>query len=275
MNSKWTMAALVAAAAIITWATPGHASNAASDNAADPAYIGGTIDGQNGGTGFSNWVQVAQNGPGGSGSFIGDATQNGNIPSGGGINVGGKSWGLYGNGGNTEVLYRDFTGGSLSLGQSFSIGMDNGYIDSGNVAGFILRNGVDTSNKNNGQRFEFLFIGGNADYYIATNSTSPLIDTGVGYTDGGLLLNFTLTGADTFSLSITGLTSGANTTITGALGGTSGSGIDSVALYNQNAGSGNHYDVYFDQMAITVPEPATAALVAAGLLGAMLIRRRK
>ena len=48
----------------------------------------------------------------------------------------------------------------------------------------------------------------------------------------------------------------------------SGSGIDSVALYNQNAGAGANYDMYFNQMAVTVPEPSTIAMVAVGLLGA-------
>jgi hypothetical protein len=274
MRSKLTVPALATAFALVAWATSGHASNLASDNAADPAYSGG-IANQNGGTGFSNWVEVAQDGPAGSGSFIGDATQNGYIPSGGAINTSGKSWGLYGNSGNTEVLYRNFTGGSLSIGQSFDIGMDNGYVNSdGGVDGFVLRNGTDTSSKNNGQRFEFLFIGGDADYYIATNSTSPLVDTGVSYTDGGLLLDFTLTGADSYSLSITGLTSGASAIVSGVLGGTPSSGIDSVALYNQNAGSGGNYDLYFNQMAI-VPEPSTVALVTVGLLGAFVVRRRK
>ena len=90
------------------------------------------------------------------------------------------------------------------------------------LCGFVLRNGTDTSSKNNGQRFEFLFVGGNADYSIATNSTSPLVDTGVGWTDGGLLLDFTLTGANTYSLTITGIDSGAHATISGLLGGTVG-----------------------------------------------------
>jgi hypothetical protein len=274
MRNTLSLSILAMAGTLVVGPATIRASNIASDNAADAAYSGGIINGQNGGTGFSNWVQVAQNGPSGSGSFIGDATQNGNIPSGGGINTSGKSWGTYGNSGNTEVLYRNFTGGSLGVGQTFSLALDNGWINTGNVVGFVLRGGTDTSSKNNGERLEFLFVGGNANYSIATNSTSQLVDTGVGWTDGGLVVNFTLTGADTYSLSITGLASHASATISGVLGGVTGSGIDSVALYNQNAGGGANYDMYFNQMAI-VPEPATVTLVGFGLLSVFLVRRRK
>jgi hypothetical protein len=146
--------------------------------------------------------------------------------------------------------------------------MDNGFVDG--TVGFVLRNGSDTSNKNNGQRFEFLFIGGGADYSAFGSSFD---DTGVGYTEGGLNLAFTLTGADSYSLSISNHANQLVTIHTGTLGGTAGNGIDSIALYNQNAGEGGAADAYFNSLAI-VPEPSTYLLAIAGLAGLWAVRRR-
>jgi len=128
-----------------------------------------------------------------------------------GIDVNGKSWGLYANTNvsqGTAVAFRSFTEGSLVVGQSFNISMDNGWVNSGGGAmGWILRTGNDTNNKNNGERFEFSYLGGGIGaYQIFTNPAAPPINTSLGYTDNGITLSFTLTSADTFSLAIVGTT---------------------------------------------------------------------
>jgi len=244
-------------------ATGVFAANPAADNAADAVYAKPYpqwVSGDNGGSGFSPWVLSPANNTFNAGFFTASATQNGFFPSGGGIdttsgaNPNPTSWGLYANTNvfyNLAIAYRSFTGGSLGPGQTFNIGMDNGYIDAdGGTVGFILRNGNDITNKNDGSRFELYFTGGGADYMILTNGGSAAIDTGIGYTDGGLNVSITLTGPDTFSCTITALVSGASTNFSGSLGGTPGSGIDSVALYNQWAGNGQNYDLFFNSMAV-------------------------
>ena len=243
-------------------ASAAFAANPASDNASDAVYakpFPQWVDGDNGGTGFSPWTLSPNPNSFNAGFFTATATQNGNFPSGGGIdttslsNPSPNSWGLYANTNvffNSAIAYRSFTGGSLGVGQTFTIGMDNGYVGEATnlnaVVGFVLRNGNDTTNKNNGQRFEFLFIGGDCCYQISTNFLSPLVATGMGYTDGGLLISFTLTGVDSFSCTITSLVGGTSTNITGTLGGPQGAGIDSVALYNQWAGNGQNFDLFLN-----------------------------
>lgn len=259
----------LAVTAIIICVSSALASNVASDNAADTAYddpYPQWITGDNGGTGFGAWtLNTAGNG----GFFTGDSTQNGFVPS-GGINTAGRSWGMWANSdpGPAEIVaYRGFTGGSLSIGQTFTIDMDSGWNDG--VQGFVLRSGTDTSSKNNGARFEFLQISGQG--YSVFGSV--FTNTAVGWTDGGLRISFTLTGADTYSVTITGLVSGASQTLTGTLGGTGGAGIDSVALYDENINSGGNFDLYFNSMAV-IPEPSTLVLVLAGVVGVWSMRRR-
>jgi len=228
------------------------AANPASDNAADPAYnkpYPQWVTGDNGGQGFGPWTLTTVNN---GGFFTGSSTNNGGITSGGidSLNTSNAlvSWGLWANSnaGPAEIVgYRPFTGGSLNVGQTFEIYMDNGYNDG--VVGFVLRTGNDTTSKNNGQRFEFLHVHGAPTYaaYSTVYSNST-----VGYTEGGLKVAFTLTGADTFSVTITDLTGNASQTITGALAGTSGSGIDSVALYDENTHSDASWDLYFNKMSV-------------------------
>ncbi|MGO9527920.1 MAG: cellulase family glycosylhydrolase [Verrucomicrobiia bacterium] len=231
----------------------------ASDTANDPAYTNAYplawSGGLNGGYGFGAWTMNPTSNSSNAGFFIGSSISNGVIPS-LGIDVNGKSWGLYANTNGsqgTAVACRSFAEGSLGVGQSFNISMDNGYVNSGGGAvGWILRTGNDTANKNDGERFEFSYLGGGiGSYQIFTNPAAPPVNTSLGYTDNGFTLSFTLTSPDTFSLAIVGNNPAVSTTVTGTLGGTPGSAINSVALYNQFAGQGANYDLYFNSMSIT------------------------
>jgi hypothetical protein len=261
-------------------ASAAFAANPASDNASDPVYakpFPQWVDGDNGGTGFSPWTLSPNPNSFNAGFFTATATQNGSFPSGGGIdttsvaNPSSNSWGLYADTNvffNTAIAYRSFTGGSLGVGQTFTIGMDNGFVDAdGGTVGFVLRAGNNVTNKNDGQRFEFLFSGGDCCYQVSTNFLSPVLATGMGYTDGGLLISFTLTGADTFSCTITSLVGGTSTNITGTLGGPPGAGIDSVALYNQWAGNGQNFDLFFNSMSVTGVVSSPFTITSIKLLG--------
>lgn len=270
----------LACAVLFSFSSAVLAANSAVDSSADPAYDDAFPQwdtGDNGGYGFGPWTLSPDPNAGNAGFFTASSTQNGSFPS-GGIDAGGDAWGLYANtngGAATAVAYRSFTGGSLGNNESFSIFMDNGFVDSvGGIVGLLLRSGNDTSNKNNGQRFEFLFIGGGANYQILDNS--GLVDTGIGYTDGGVKLDFMRTGLNSYAATITRLADNSSNTITGTLSGTSGSTIDSVALYNQQAGDGQNFDLFFNNMQI-IPEPGVATLIAmaASLALSASTRRRR
>lgn len=223
-----------------------------ADNTSDPAYAGGWFYGDNGGSGFGPWIFTG-NAPINSqwnGFYIGSSTNNGD-GSEPGIDVNGESWGLYANNGNLATAYRSFD--SLKVGQSFALSMENGYIDSGNWIGFALRNGNATDGPldyDTGSRFQFWFIGGYSDYYI---NDAGQQDTGIFFTDSGMRLVFTLTSADTYSLQVVQKASSTTNTYTGTLGGAAGSGINSISLFNINAGSSPYNDLFFNSFEITTP----------------------
>ena len=132
------------------------------DNAVDPAYSSGWATATMAERGFGPWTLTGSAVLGGSsnGFFIGSSTNNaaGASP---GIDVNGKSWGIYANNGNFTAAYRSFANGPLQVGQSFKIDIDNGFINSNQTVGLTIRNGNATgsfTNYNTGSRFEFLCI---------------------------------------------------------------------------------------------------------------------
>jgi hypothetical protein len=227
-----------------------------ADDAGDPAYAGGWFYGDNGGTGFGPWVFTGI-GPINSqwnGFYIGSSTNNGggDVP---GIDVNGQSWGIYANNGNYAAAYRSFASGPLQVGQTLSLSMDNGYIDSGGpYVGFVLRNGDATAGPLDyvtGARFQFVFFGGNSDYQIYDNAGQQ--DSGIFFTDTGLRFVFTLTTADAYSLQVINNSTGMTNFFSGTLSGTAGSGINSVALFNFSAGTSPYCDCFFNSLKITGP----------------------
>ena len=159
---------------------------------------------------------------------------------------------------------RGFTGGSLSVGQTFIISFDNGWIDNGQSDVLTLESstGVD--------RLSFFFTGGNATYEFFDNS--GFVNTGIGFSDEGLTVAVTLTGADTYSATVTSL-AGGSTNITGTLQ-NSGSAIDQIQVANNGAGGGSNFDLYVNSLQV-IPEPSTMALTSLGVLGLGILRRRR
>ena len=236
----------------------------AVDNASNAPYSSSWPNGSNGGTGWGGgWILTAAGGSFG-GHFISSSAGNGSGTS-GSIDTAGKSWGMYANTTNITDAIRPFSG-SLSVGQSFLIDLDNGFIDSSGTpsptVGFGLRN---SSNLN---RLEFYFKGGDPSYTYSDSTGTH--SSGIGFTANGLHAEVTLTGIDTYQLKVTPA-GGSTSTFSGTLADGAGSGIDRVRLFNANAGNGGSNNAFFNSIAIT-PEPASLALV--GLCGLMLIRRR-
>ena len=245
------------------------ASLLGSDSASDVAYNGGWTAGSNGGTGFGAWSFVTS--PGGNkGNFVGTSANNGDGDgnSSGDINTANRAWGIWANGGGEIYAVRPFTGGALAVGQTLTIDMDNGFIDSGGVVGVRLTSSL-TTLTNATREFEFRFVGGNSTYDVISN---PNQSSTLGFTDGGLNLVFQLTSATTYSLSVTRFHDTASPVVwntTGTL--VSGNPILGLALRNQNAGSNSQRDGFFNSISLT-PEPASLSMLALGLL---VLRRHK
>jgi glycosidase len=245
----------------------------AIDNAADPTYAnGGWINGADGGSGFSPWalLETATDGSC-NGFFVSTsiASSPHAIP---GIDVNGVSWGLYANSeycGEPTIAaaYRGFATGSLQSGGQVLLDMDNGLNDNlGSTVGFALRNGDATNYPTDyatGARLQFYLGGGDADYTVVDAAGAR--DTGVSLTYSGLHLIFTLGANDTYTLTIIGYGTGTTNTITGTLGGTPNSTLDSIALFNNDNGTDPPHDVFFNSLLVANFVPFVYAISTSSL----------
>jgi hypothetical protein len=232
-------------------AVAGTVTTQAFDNAAQSAYSGGWTNGSNGGFGFDPWtLTTSTNNGNDNGFFVGSSTNSaaGASP---GIDTNGQSWSLYANSGNTSVAYRAFAS-SVPIGGALKIDMRNGYIDTGGIDGFALRHGnvtAGTTNYNSGARLQYYFVGGGS-YYTVVDSRGAS-STGIGYTGTGQHLVFALGTNDAYTLTVIDNASGnTNATLSGTLAGTSGGSIDSISLFNINAGATTPYNLYFNSLSI-------------------------
>lgn len=152
-----------------------------------------------------------------------------------------EAWGLWANSGGVADAVRTFDA-ALGTGDTFKIDMDNGWVESGGTVGLGLRNSADEN------RLEVYFVAGNTNYTVHDNSGAR--DSGVPFTDEGLHIEVTITGADSYSITIFRLEDGTSATLTGTLGGTTSTAIDRVRLFNANAGSGTERNLFFNNIAI-------------------------
>ncbi len=199
-----------------------------SDNAGDSVYDDGWFYSDGGGWELSfTSTNTSMNG-----RFMQSSIEpghEGNIDS-----PNGKAWGLFANNGNTSTAMRAFNG-PLQTGQVFAVDMENGVIGSGGSCGFELQDSTGTN------RFEFIGANGLADYLVL--DVGGTNDTGVGLSNGGLHLTFTLTGSNSYIFAV-----GTNTVHAGTLEGVTNAGIDRVVLFNANCGAGSTSDVFFNNI---------------------------
>ena len=246
----------------------------AFDNAADPAYSCGWImpivawngsiytNGITGGTGFGPWKLTATGviGSSSNGFYIGSSTNNASrsLP---GIDVNNQSWAIYASSNNFAAAYRAFANGPLPVGGTFQIDLDNGFIDTNSSVGLVIRNGNVSSSPSDfeaGARFEFVLIGGDSSNSYKIVDAQGLQNIGVPFTDTGLHLVFTLNTTNTYTLLTIDNASNKTNTFAGALTGPAGSTLDSIALYNLNAGVGAAHDCFFNSLAVVnLPLPHT------------------
>jgi PEP-CTERM motif-containing protein len=253
--------------AVVTMAVSLSASAASYGNDNAGNYTSWT-SGSNQGVGLGAWAFSNTGTSSESGEFLGDSTANG---SGGhlGINSSnGDAWGLYGNNGQTASAVRPFTG-ALSIGQSVSITWENGFVQTGGTEGLGLQ---DSEGDN---LLELFFVGGNGAYTLY-NGTTTNGNTGIGFTDTGLVATFTLASSTTMNVTVTGTNGNSASYSTNgiALESQTDMSVAQIRFFNANGGSGGSQNDFYNNL--VVPEPSTITLVGVGLLGALgLIRRRK
>jgi hypothetical protein len=232
----------------------------------------------NGGSGFDDWHFIADNAGGSAGGFLANKNSNNDLNH-VASNPNEKAWGTYanGNGFNQFEAYRGFSSNSLTqTGDIFQLSFEHGAITQGGAVGFVLRNQNIHNvigDYNQLSRFEFGFVGGGQHYSIFDGQ--GVIDTGIGYTDAGLNLTFTLLSPDLYQLDI--FNAFDNSFLQSRNGNLSGSGsIDSVALYNRDAELANAYfnNLSISKASVAVPEPSTLILFCLSI-GALLVRNRR
>jgi hypothetical protein len=168
---------------------------------------------------------------------------------------------MYANGDDSRqfaVAFRAFTGGSLAISQRLLLAMENSLVAPGGRVGFAVRTGNATNSVdqyNTDARFEFFFSGGSNTYEIIDGSGRW--NTSIPFTTNGLQFNLRLSSADTYDLRVVTLGPGGATNIfTGqTLGGTSGTGLDSLVMYCRDTESGG--DAFFNSLEIEQPGQLT------------------
>jgi hypothetical protein len=269
-----------AAALAAVAATPALASIPNSDIADNNTpYVASNswAAGQNGGFGWGNWVHQISNPTGFAGTYLADSSS-GDLNN---IKSPNYAWGSYANGTGQQkfAAFRrlqgdDFNTANLVNGQSIIMSMEHGGIQQSGFAGmgWGSRAFTDADPQSAGlsgaikDQALFGFYGGTANYTL-TDSLGTL-DTGIGWTDAGLQVTFTLVnaGSGSYNLTVKRLSDNQvfnfnNRQIAG--------GIDAISLYNFDTEEAN---VYFNSVSL-VPAPGAAALM--GLGGLLAARRRR
>jgi hypothetical protein len=248
-----TLVCVTFSAAVLLGNRPAWAAAVASDNACNSPYNGTSwSNGQNGGAGFGAW-SLFQTGSGTSSFFAASASDTGNnCSSSGGINGScGKSWGEFAGSGAIANALRAFTGSpnSLLTNQTFTFSIANGYVDTAGAVALALEN------SSSNIVWEFQYVGGNPGGYYSIYDGSGSNDVDIGYLTSGLVVAFTLTSSNTYSVTITPV-GGSTTTATGTLQNpVGGQAISQFCFYNNEPSSGNgcNYNAFLNTISVTCP----------------------
>ncbi len=227
-----------------------------------------TISGNGSGPAAQGWTTTQTSGNGSQNGFFGGANPNGNGGNTSSV-VAGNGWGMYANSGQATTA--SYSTGDLTGAGGFpafiQLGLDHGSTIQGNglpgsgVVGIQFFDGATLA-------YEFRYVGGNGAARWEYGDSSGFNQTStVGFSTNGYNFRLNQTGSNTYSFSVNG-----SQITTGTLAGGAGF-VDSVKVFNNNAGSGGNANVVFNTLVFQVPEPAAALLGSLGLL-AMLRRRR-
>jgi autotransporter-associated beta strand protein len=128
---------------------------------------------------------------------------------------------------------------ALTAGQVVSVDFDNGWVDTGRKVGFSLQTSASAD------VLQFYFNGGDSFYTYASDVGSPTPTT-VNWQNTGLRVQFALTCANTYVLTVTPC-GGTATTYTGTY---SGATITQLKLFNGNTDGGGNYNVFFNNLIV-------------------------
>ena len=225
--------------------------------AEDDASQGACESGKNSGSGFGEWKLMTDGNDGNrhSGSFVATSDNNKDLN---GIAKNGKAWGLFANGTGFEqaVAFRAFSE-PLATGDSFSFLMENGKIEkkfetddpgTGSI-GLTLRmsNATDSpADYNKDAVFEFGFYEGKDNYQIHDGEGADKTDSGVPFTDSGVIVTITITGEDTYDLEIQTAADKKLTKLPGRKLSSAGA-ITSLAIFNRD---GEKTDAFFNSLQV-------------------------
>ncbi len=250
-------------ALIVSFSLAGYYARAespviAEDDASQSAYGSSWDNSKNGGSGFSTWSLTTEGNDSDrhSGFFIAGTKDNSDLN---GIAKGDKAFGVYANGTGFEqaVAYRGFEK-PLQKGDSFSFMMENGPFEKkfdkddptpGSI-GVVLRSGNANStvaDYNKDALFEFGFYQGKTNYQIYDGSGADKADSGVPFTDEGISVTVTITGADTYDMEIQTMKDKNVIKLPGRKLSASGA-VQSMAVFDRNS---EKYDVFFNQFQVT------------------------
>lgn len=204
-----------------TIVTTGGAFTAASDHAANAAYTDGWEASDNGGTGFGAWTL---NGADQAGFFVGT-----------------DGWGLWSHEGGFLAEAIRALGSPLAVGQTLEARIENGWIwEAGGSIGIAFRDSGGAT------LWEMYFNGGDTNYNTSAGQTD------IGWTDAGIDIAFTLTGAGAYSAVLTPV-GGTPRTVTGTVAGT----IADLRVWSYNNGTADEFnsnrDLFFNHLAVQSP----------------------
>jgi len=225
--------------------------------AEDDASQGPIESGKNSGSGFGEWKLLTDGNDANrhSGSFIATSEHNTDLN---GIAQNGKAWGLFANGTGFEqaVAFRAFSE-PLAVGDSFSFLMENGRIEKkfetddptpGSI-GLTLR----TSNLADAPAdyckdavFEFSYEEGKDNYQIHDGAGADQADTGIPFTDSGVIVTVTITGSGTYDLEIQTAADKKLSKLPGRKLSSAGA-ITSLAIFNRD---GEKADAFFNGLQV-------------------------
>ncbi len=179
-----------------------------SDYSADEAYPGVWAEGSNGGQGFGPWQLRSSSTPGGFAGFWkpDDASEANNIDNAGAREPGaGSVWSSFANKGagvDKATAYRTFLEPLNGAGDSFTITLEHGLVF-GKVGLSLRTSDVVTGTDDFAldAAMQLYFEGGDTNYTLLDGSGVEF-DTGVGFTNFGITAEVTLTGPNSYDLTI-------------------------------------------------------------------------